>query len=370
MVITDSTPPYILGVSNSFDVLPNSATLTTDKSQYYDGEWVDVSFTMNQTVDSLEYKFAWIGLFRQDAQNYSLPPLDAQFYYPWLANPTRFSSRNLPVDSKLKAVMVITDSNPLRILGISQNFQVFEFGAPTPSPIIGFTPAPVSTSIPTSAAPIHTSNPTAPPVACPIGTFTKDCLPLVAIDTVVPSGGLLTGGFAVRVSGFNFGTFSSATVICHFGAANVGGIYKSDKEVECIAPDVSQAGIVVEDSAVVMFSVSIGGQTSYNSESFEFFGLCHRNGCVNGYCAVTGCICDSGFQGEGCVTAVVPPRVKAANSSIVQVRENDKFSYFASVDEGDSPISWKVEVDPPQDDIYINPSTGALEWDVLRPHLR
>jgi hypothetical protein len=73
MVMADTNPPYILGVSNSFDVLQNSASLTTDEFQYYEGELIDVTFTMNQTVDTLEPRFAWIGLFRQDVQNYSLP---------------------------------------------------------------------------------------------------------------------------------------------------------------------------------------------------------------------------------------------------------------------------------------------------------
>ncbi|KAI2488981.1 hypothetical protein MHU86_25623 [Fragilaria crotonensis] len=37
-------------------------------------------------------------------------------------------------------------------------------------------------------------------------------------------------------------------------------------------------------------------------------------------------------------------------------------SHLATVEEGDLPILWKVTVDPPQDGVYINPSTGALEW--------
>ncbi|KAI2491474.1 Coagulation factor 5/8 C-terminal domain [Fragilaria crotonensis] len=207
-----------------------------------------------------------------------------------------------------------------------------------------------------------TLSPTLGPVVCPIGTFTKDCLPLIAIDTIFPSGGLVTGGFVVRVQGFNFGNFSNATVMCQFGASSVSGTYQSRTEVACVAPDVSGLGVVVEESAVVVFSVSIGGLTSYNSVPFEFFGLCRRDACVNGFCAVAGCICESGYQGETCLNAVIPPRLKAVNSSIIQVRENAKYTYLATIEQGDLPILWSVSVDPSQDDVYMNPSTGALEW--------
>jgi hypothetical protein len=124
MVMADTDPPYIMGVSNSFEVLRNSPTLTTKKSHYYVGELVDVTFFMNQTIDKLETWFAWIGLFHEDAQDYSLPPLNNELYYLWKGNPMQFSSRNLPVDSKLKAVMVMADTNPPYVLGVSNSFDI------------------------------------------------------------------------------------------------------------------------------------------------------------------------------------------------------------------------------------------------------
>jgi hypothetical protein len=81
---TAYSPASSRGLQLSQDITPTQASLFTDESQYYEGELIDVTFTMNQTVDNLEYKFAWIGLFRQDVQNYSLTPLKQEFYYPWI----------------------------------------------------------------------------------------------------------------------------------------------------------------------------------------------------------------------------------------------------------------------------------------------
>ncbi|KAI2508645.1 hypothetical protein MHU86_5828 [Fragilaria crotonensis] len=385
MAITDSDPTHSWR-EQPLMVLQNSANVTTDETQYYEGELIDVTISMRQEVDNLEWRFAWVALFVHDASDYSLPPAAVQFLgYLDKTATILFSSMDLQFDSTYKAVMAITDSDPPRTLGVSNSFEI-KSGlrpttlaptlqpttlaptqepttlsptmqpttlAPTQDPTtLAPTQEPTTlspTTQPTTLAPIQdpttlaptqdpttlaptpqptTLSPTLAPVVCPIGTFTKDCLPVVAIDSVFPSGGIVTGGFVVAVQGFNFGNFSNVTVTCQFGASTVIGTYKSDTEVACVAPDVSQLGVVVEESAVVAFTVSIGGLTSYNSVPFEYFGLCRRDACVNGFCAVSGCICDSGYQGETRGLANI----------------------------------WKVSVDPSQDDLYINPSTGALEW--------
>jgi hypothetical protein len=381
MAIADSNPLRILGVSNTFDVLQNAATLVTDETQYYEGERIDITYTMSEDADNIERDFAWVALFAHDASDFSLPPAALQSTGYWWTSSTgtlQFWSGDLQLNSKYKAVMAITDSSPLRILGVSSSFQInsgFRSTSRTPtmqpttaSPSLQPTTLP-PTKHPTTLSPAMkpvTLPPTLEPVVCPPGTFTKDCLRVVAIESIFPSAGLFTGGFVVRVKGFNFGNFSSATVMCQFGASIVTGTYKSESEVTCVAPDVSQLGVVVEESAVVSFNVSINGLTSFNSVTFEYFGLCRREACVNGFCSATGCICDRGFRGESCSTAVIPPRVKAISPSFIQVQESNKFSYLAIVDEGDLPLLWKVAIDPPQSDVYMNPSTGALEWQSVK----
>ena len=130
MALDSSDPLRILGMSDAFDILPNSAALTTDESQYYEGELIDVTYTMNEMVDRVEYGFVWVGLFADDVQDYSLPPLSHSDDYWWWAvdntGTNSFSSRNLPFDSKVKAVMVIRNSNPPRILGVSNSFDVLQ----------------------------------------------------------------------------------------------------------------------------------------------------------------------------------------------------------------------------------------------------
>ncbi|KAI2492739.1 cell adhesion [Fragilaria crotonensis] len=133
MAITDSDPPRILGVSDSFDILPNSAALTTDDTQYYDGEVIDVTFTLSQDVDNIEDYFAWVGLFAHNVSDYSLPPAARQYVEYTPANNSGTISlytTSLPeVNSKYKAVMAITDSYPPHILGVSDSFDVLEISA-------------------------------------------------------------------------------------------------------------------------------------------------------------------------------------------------------------------------------------------------
>ncbi|KAI2508648.1 hypothetical protein MHU86_5831 [Fragilaria crotonensis] len=128
MAVNGSNPLRILGVSDAFDVIQNKAILETDETQYYEGEWIEVTFTMDQEADDMEYNFAWIGLYPENAQNYSLPPAAIEYsnYSPLF----QVSSRNLPaLNATYKAVMVIADSNPPRILGVSDAFDVLQSNA-------------------------------------------------------------------------------------------------------------------------------------------------------------------------------------------------------------------------------------------------
>ncbi|KAI2491477.1 hypothetical protein MHU86_23092 [Fragilaria crotonensis] len=133
MAITDSNPLSILGVSNTFDILQNVATLATDEMRYFEGETIDVTYTMNQDADNMEWGFAWVALFAHNVTDYSLPPAAIQSSGYWMRDSTatmQFSSRNLPVlNAKYKAVMAITDSNPLRIIGVSNTFDVLQNAA-------------------------------------------------------------------------------------------------------------------------------------------------------------------------------------------------------------------------------------------------
>ena len=54
-------------------IAPTQASLSTDENRYYQGELIDVTFTMNPALDNLEYDAAWIGLFLHDATTYSIP---------------------------------------------------------------------------------------------------------------------------------------------------------------------------------------------------------------------------------------------------------------------------------------------------------
>jgi hypothetical protein len=132
MAIADSSPLRILGVSNVFEVLQNSATLETEETQYYEGEMIDVTYTMSEDADNMEWGFAWVAFFAKDVSDYSLTSPDSQQSVYWRSGNTgtvQFSSRNLPLDSKFKAVMAITDSSPLRILGVSNTFEVVQNSA-------------------------------------------------------------------------------------------------------------------------------------------------------------------------------------------------------------------------------------------------
>jgi hypothetical protein len=59
---TAYSPASSRGLQLSQDITPTQASLFTDESQYYEGELIDVTFTMNPTVENLEDKFAWIGI--------------------------------------------------------------------------------------------------------------------------------------------------------------------------------------------------------------------------------------------------------------------------------------------------------------------
>ncbi|KAI2492738.1 hypothetical protein MHU86_21813 [Fragilaria crotonensis] len=329
MAVVGTSPLRILGVSDSIYVVPNPAYLLTDKSFYFEGQFVEVTYTMNATVD-VESGFASVGLFPQGVQNYtSYSATQVMLTSTGNTGTILVSTMDLPaLDTTYQVVMAVTDSNPLRILGTSQPFHV------------------------------------APPKKCPPGTFTEDCLPLVAIDSLFPSGGIGTGGFVVRVNGFNFGNSSTDDLSCLFGDIKVNGTYKSNTELECVAPDAYLAGVIGRYNAVVMFSVTIGDQVSFNSVPFEFFIVCKRDLCVNGYCTVTRCVCDSGFRGESCDTAVVPPRVRAATNLQVEVKK--KVSYLATIEEGDAPISWSFYANPPLDGGSMNSSSGLLEWRAVK----
>jgi hypothetical protein len=126
MAIANSDPLRIVGVSEAIDVLPNSAAVVTDKSRYVAGTLIYVSYTMSSTADSLETGFAWVGLFPLNVQNYSAVPLTrSQSSLSENAGTVAISTMNLPsLNTTYKAVMAITDSKPVRILGISQPFLV------------------------------------------------------------------------------------------------------------------------------------------------------------------------------------------------------------------------------------------------------
>ncbi|KAI2508646.1 hypothetical protein MHU86_5829 [Fragilaria crotonensis] len=131
MAMTNSNPLRILGVSNSFEVILNAANLTTDENLYYEGEWIDITFTRSQDANNHEWRFAWVALFAHNVSDYSLPPAAIQFLgFGYLGSTATipFSSRNLSYD-RYKAVMAITDSDPLRILGVSDTFEVLQNSA-------------------------------------------------------------------------------------------------------------------------------------------------------------------------------------------------------------------------------------------------
>jgi hypothetical protein len=128
MATAGSHSPLILGESNSFDVLPISAALKTDKTHYYEGEWMNVTYTMSEDSVNMGEGFAWIALFAEDVSDYSAVPFSHCFAgYRMVGNSESiaFSRSDLPaVKSKYKAVMALSGSNPLRILGVSNSFDV------------------------------------------------------------------------------------------------------------------------------------------------------------------------------------------------------------------------------------------------------
>lgn len=131
MAVRDSTPLRILGVSNTFDVQPNSADLVTDKTHYRDGEPIDVTYIMSQYSDNMESYSALIGLFPCNVNDYK----DTDWRWQRVTSNTStisVSTPNLPgIVSKYKAVMAVDDSQPLRILGVSNCFEFL----PNPAPL-------------------------------------------------------------------------------------------------------------------------------------------------------------------------------------------------------------------------------------------
>ncbi|KAI2492742.1 hypothetical protein MHU86_21817 [Fragilaria crotonensis] len=103
-----------------------SAVLTTDKTQYYEGAMIRVTYTMSS--DNMEDDFAWIALFPCNVSDYTasmVPHHDATFGASGNSGTMTLSSRNMAaLNSKYKAVMAVFDSNPLRILGVSSCFEV------------------------------------------------------------------------------------------------------------------------------------------------------------------------------------------------------------------------------------------------------
>jgi hypothetical protein len=100
MAIADSNPLRVLGVSNTFDVLPNTATLTTDEAQYYEGELIDIIYTMSENVDHMERYYGWVALFAHDVSDYSLPAAALQSTGYWHTGSTgtmEFASRHVRV---------------------------------------------------------------------------------------------------------------------------------------------------------------------------------------------------------------------------------------------------------------------------------
>ena len=97
--------------------------------QYYEGEMIDITFALSHVAEDLEYGFAWVGLFADNVSDYSLAsPAYQTWVYYWSDQSTgtiQLLSRNLLLESKYKAVMAISYSDPLRVLGVSNTFEVF-----------------------------------------------------------------------------------------------------------------------------------------------------------------------------------------------------------------------------------------------------
>lgn len=108
------------------------------------------------------------------------------------------------------------------------------------------------------------------------GFFGLACQPLPYIISTLPSDAIDTGGIAIRVAGYNFGTTNSsatnATYKCQFGnIAEVSAILIADDELACNSPIVQLSGKGLLNTYL---RVSVDDEASYNTIPFNFYGMC------------------------------------------------------------------------------------------------
>jgi hypothetical protein len=153
------------------------ATVSMDRTQYYEGETIVVNITIMLESDNIFTRLSgWVALFAENVTDFThSPAITGKLYYELHAGggigTQGYASRNetiefvgvtFPSYSKYKAVLDIKDSHdPQHDIVVSKSFEVFQSGSPTPPPVFSSSSDPTLSPLLASPTPLSpTRSPT------------------------------------------------------------------------------------------------------------------------------------------------------------------------------------------------------------------